>query len=107
VQMTDKRTERRYDLSLPVIVRVRLEPWESNMTDRMRYDEKDPRHHTLKLKQMLSDTAAHAREDVSKVSDPKAQALFETTAEVLKGLVKAFDDFEEKREEAWKTASSR
>jgi hypothetical protein len=81
--------------------------WESNMTDRMQYDEKDPRHHTLKLKQMLNDTAAHAREDVSKVSDPKAHALFETTAEVLKGLVKAFDDFEEKREEAWKTASSR
>ena len=81
--------------------------WEYNMTDRMQYDEKDPRHHTLKLKQMLNDTATHAREDVSKVSDPKAQALFETTAEVLKGLVKAFDDFEEKREEAWKAASSR
>jgi hypothetical protein len=56
---------------------------------------------------MLNDTATHAREDVSKVSDPKAQALFETTAEVLKGLVKAFDDFEGKREEAWKTAGSR
>jgi len=81
--------------------------WEDNMTDRMQYDEKDPRHHTLKLKQMLNDTATHAREDVSKVSDPKAQALFETTAEVLKGLVKAFDDFEGKREEAWKTAGSR
>ena len=77
------------------------------MTDRMQYDENDPRHHTLKLKQMLNDTVAHAREDVSKVSDPKAQALFETTAEVLKGLVKAFDDFEEKHEEAWKTAGSR
>ena len=77
------------------------------MTDRMQYEENDPRHHTLKLKQMLNDTVAHAREDVSKVSDPKAQALFETTAEVLKGLVKAFDDFEEKHEEAWKTASSR
>src|SRR4051812_48806735 len=76
------------------------------MTDRMQYDEDDPRHHTLKLKQMLNDTAVHAREDVSKISDPKAQALFETTAEVLKGLVKAFDDFEEKRETAWKAASS-
>jgi hypothetical protein len=31
---------------------------------------------------MLRDVAAHAREDVGKVSDPKAQALFETTAEV-------------------------
>jgi hypothetical protein len=44
---------------------------------------------------------------VSKVSDPKAQALFETTAEVLKGLVKAYDDFEQKQEVAWKAAGSR
>ncbi len=40
------------------------------------YQESDPRHHTQKLKKMLSDTAAHAREDVAKISDPKAQALF-------------------------------
>jgi hypothetical protein len=71
------------------------------MTDRMQFAESDPRHHTQKLKQMLNETAEHSREDVSKISDPKAQALFETTAEVLKGLVKAFDDFEQKREEAW------
>ncbi len=77
------------------------------MTDRMQYDEKDPRHHTLKLKRMLNDAAAHAREDVFKASDPKAQAPFETTSAVLKGLVKAFDAFEEKPEEAWKTASYR
>ena len=76
------------------------------MTDRMQYAESDPRHHTAKLKQMLDDTATHARQDVSKISDPKAQALFETTAEVLKGLVKAFDDFEQKTEPAWKTANS-
>jgi hypothetical protein len=77
------------------------------MNDRMQYDERDPRHHTLKLKQMLNDTADHARQDVSKVQDPNAQALFETTAEVLKGLVVALDDFEQKREEAWKSAGAR
>jgi hypothetical protein len=43
---------------------------------------------------------------VFKISDPKAQALFETTAEVLNGLVKAFDDYEQKNEAAWKTGSS-
>jgi hypothetical protein len=42
------------------------------MTDYAKYDEHDPRHHTQRLKQMLKDTAAHAREDVQKVSDPKA-----------------------------------
>ncbi len=73
----------------------------------MQNEEKDPRNHARKLKQILDDAATQARADVSKVSDPKAKALFETTAEVLKGLVKAFNDFDEKREEAWKTAGAR
>jgi protease I len=67
----------------------------------------DPRHHTQKIKQLLNETAAHARQDVRRVPDPKAQALLETTAEALKGLAKAFDDYEEKREEAWNTGGSR
>ncbi|HEX4784486.1 MAG TPA: hypothetical protein VH350_09105 [Candidatus Sulfotelmatobacter sp.] len=74
------------------------------MVDRQQYDEADPRHHTAKLKQTLTETANHAREDVAKISEPKAQALFETTAEVLLGLAKAFDDFERKNERAWKAA---
>jgi hypothetical protein len=71
------------------------------MNDQTQLPESDPRRHTQKLKQMLRDTANHAREDVSKVLDPKAQALFETTAEVLLGLAKAYDDFEQKNEKAW------
>jgi hypothetical protein len=71
------------------------------MNDQTRLPESDPLRHTQKLKQMLHDVANHAREDVSKVSDPKAQALFETTAEVLLGLAKAYDDFEQKNEKAW------
>ena len=54
---------------------------------------------------MLTDVINHAREDVSKISDPKAQALFETTAEVLVGLRKAYEDFEQKNEEAWRKVS--
>jgi hypothetical protein len=45
----------------------------------------------------------HLREDVGKVTEPKAQALFETSAEVLIGLVKALDDYEKKSEAAWRT----
>jgi hypothetical protein len=45
----------------------------------------------------------YLREDVGKVIEPKAQALFETSAEVLTGLVKAFGDYEKKSEEAWRT----
>jgi hypothetical protein len=75
------------------------------MANEPQYSESDPLHHTAHLKQMLTDVINHAREDVKKISDPKAQALFETTAEVLIGLRKAFEDFEQKTEEAWKKAS--
>ena len=47
----------------------------------------------------------HLREGVGKVTEPKAQALFETSAEVLTGLVKAFDDYEKKSQAAWRTES--
>ena len=75
------------------------------MPDRMQYEESDPRHHTARLKQMLTDVINHAREDVNKIRDPKAAALFETTAEVLIGLRKAYEDYELKNEQAWKKAS--
>ena len=75
------------------------------MPDRTQYEESDPRHHTAKLKQMLTDIINHAREDVDKIRDPKAAALFETTAEVLIGLRKAYEDYEQKNEQAWKKAS--
>src|SRR5262249_379721 len=51
---------------------------------------------------LLSDVIEHARADVAKISDPKAQALFETAAEVLIGLRKAIEDFEQRGEAAWK-----
>jgi hypothetical protein len=64
--------------------------------------ERSPRHHIARLKQMLNDVATRARHDSSEISDPKAQALFETTAEVLFGLHEAFDDIEKKNEAAWR-----
>ena len=63
--------------------------------------ENSPLHHTQKLKLQMSELIAHLRADVAKVAEPKAQALFETSAEVLTGLIKAFDDYEKKNEEAW------
>jgi hypothetical protein len=45
----------------------------------------------------------HLRKDIEKITEPKAQALFETSAEVLNGLAKAFDDYEKKSETAWRT----
>jgi hypothetical protein len=65
--------------------------------------ENNPIHHTQKIKVQMRQLIEHLREDVGKITEPKAQALFETSAEVLTGLVKAFDDYEEKNEEAWRT----
>ena len=56
-----------------------------------------------KIKAQVRQLIDHLREDVGKVTEPKAQALFETSAEVLTGLVKAFDDYKKKSEEAWRT----
>ena len=60
-------------------------------------------HHTQKIKARMGQLIEHLREDVGKVAEPKAQALFETSAKVITGLVKAFDDYEKKSEAAWRT----
>ncbi|HLJ15629.1 MAG TPA: hypothetical protein VKV15_14105 [Bryobacteraceae bacterium] len=76
------------------------------MADRTEFPESDPRHHPANIKRMLTETLEHARQDVAKVSDPKAQALFETTAEVLAGLKKAYEHFEQGSEGAWKKSAT-
>ena len=63
--------------------------------------ESDPLYHTADIKGMLKDVIDHAREDAGKVDDPQARALFETTAEVLNGLVAAYDHYESKSEKPW------
>lgn len=63
----------------------------------------DPRRHTRAVKQRLQETMDHLRADVAKVDEPQARALFETSAEVLGGLIKAFGDYEAKSEMAWRS----
>ena len=46
-------------------------------------------------------TIQHLRDDIGKVDEPQLKAMFETSAEVLGGLVKAFQDYEQKNEAAW------
>jgi len=65
--------------------------------------ENNPIHHTQKIKAQMRQLIDHLCEDVRGVTEPKAQALFETSAEVLTGLVKAFDDYEKGSEAAWRT----
>ena len=63
--------------------------------------ENDPGYHASNIKRMLSEVIDHARGDVGKVTDPKMQALLETTAEVLTGLRVAYEHYEKKSEPAW------
>jgi len=69
--------------------------------DKPEHSTEDPRYHTRNIKARLTETIDHLRKDIEKVDDPKAQALFETTAEVLKGLVTSYEHYEAKRP-AWR-----
>lgn len=64
--------------------------------------EGDPRYHIQKIGHMMQDVIDHLRDDVDKVEDPQAKALFETSAEVLQGLQRAFEHFETQSEKAWR-----
>jgi hypothetical protein len=64
--------------------------------------DRDPRHHTQKMQLRLKEIMDHLRQDVEKVDEPQLKAMFETSAEVLGGLIKAFRDYEQKNENAWR-----
>ncbi len=49
----------------------------------------------------LEDLVTEVRGNINNVDEPKAQALLETTAEVLIGLKKAYQDYEGGGENAW------
>jgi hypothetical protein len=63
---------------------------------------KDPKAHTANVRKEFRALIQHLREDIKKVDEPKAQALFETAAEVMSGLDTAFKHYEEKSEVAWR-----
>jgi hypothetical protein len=67
--------------------------------------DKNPQHHTQKMKKRLEETVTHLRQDIGKVGEPQLAAMFETSAEVLNGLIKAFDDYEKKNEAAWRKSA--
>lgn len=62
----------------------------------------DAMEHVARIKKQMGDLISHLREDISKVEDSKAKVLFEVSAEAITGLQKAFTDYENKTEEAWK-----
>ena len=64
--------------------------------------DSDPNHHVQKMEHRLQEIRHHLREDIEKVDEPQFKAMFETAAEVLGALAKAFHDYQQKSEKAWR-----
>ena len=67
--------------------------------------DRNPQHHTQNMKKRLQEIVDHLRQDIGKVDEPQLKAMFETSAEVLTGLIKAFTDYEKKNEAAWRKSA--
>ena len=66
-------------------------------------DDSNPVTRIRKMREALSELQKHLRDDIGKVEDAQFKAMFETAAEVLGGLRKAFEDYEKKNEAAWRS----
>jgi len=61
----------------------------------------DPRLHSQHVQRLLAELGDHLQYDVMLVSAPRFEALLETSREVLKGLSRAFEHFDQGTEKAW------
>jgi hypothetical protein len=68
----------------------------------MAAEDANPLHHTQNMQRRLRELIDHLRADIKKVEEPQMKAMFETSAEVLGGLVTAFQHYEKKSEAAWR-----
>jgi hypothetical protein len=62
----------------------------------------DPKVHSAEIQHKLEDLVEYIRRDIDSTSEPRFQALLETSAEVLIGMRTAFRDYSEGKEKAWK-----
>jgi hypothetical protein len=62
---------------------------------------RDPKEHAQNIEKHISDLKAHCLEDIERVDEPKAKALFATIADVLDGVEKALSDYQSENESAW------
>lgn len=61
----------------------------------------DPKEHAQNIEKYISELKQHCLDDINLVNEPKAKALFETAADVLDGLEKAFSDYQSENAGAW------
>ena len=62
------------------------------------HPENSPLRETAGTRDLMKELITQLREGMKKVRDPRAQAMLETSGEVIKGLIKAFDEYEKKSE---------
>ena len=72
------------------------------MATNLHETSRDAKVHTANLRTQMEELIDHLRKDVSMVDDPRAKAIFETSAEVLIGLTKTLRDYDEGKETAFK-----
>jgi len=70
-------------------------------------DTSNPAPHVDNVKAKLDELIGHLRKDVARIDEPKAQALFETGAEVLQGLRTAFDHYQKGSEPGMRREGTR
>jgi hypothetical protein len=62
---------------------------------------KENEYHSENVSRMMSELRDHLRSDIDKIEDEQLKAVFETSAEVLGGLMKTISDYQKKSEKAW------
>lgn len=65
-----------------------------------------PQQHAQNITQLLQQAQQKCRANIEQVDDPKAQALFETVAEVLGGAMTALEHYQLGSEQAWQPSNS-
>jgi hypothetical protein len=72
------------------------------MATNVRETSRDAKVHTANLRSEMQQLIDHLRRDVEMVDEPRAKAVFETSAEVLLGLLKTLRDYDDSKEAAFK-----
>jgi hypothetical protein len=67
----------------------------------MKTQEHDPRWRAERIRRQLQDTMKDLRHDIEHVEEPQLKAIMETSAEVIAGLIKSFQEYARKNENAW------
>jgi hypothetical protein len=68
--------------------------------EQLRTHESGP--HVSQVREQFRELVEHLRRDAALMREPQAAALFETAAEVLVGLDRAFEHFTQRTEAGWK-----